>query len=108
MAEDKEAIKSVVLTQVLRLNATVHGVVFGIVLGLIIFLATNWLVIKGGQVIGPNLSLLNQFFIGYSVTFFGSIVGFLYGFLTGFLVGFFIATLYNWIVELRSPRTVKR
>lgn len=108
MAQDKDAIKSVVLTQVMRLNATVHGVVFGIVLGLIIFIATNWLVIKGGDVIGPNLSLLNQFFIGYSVTFLGSIIGFLYGFLTGFLVGFFIATLYNWILDLRAPKTEKR
>lgn len=104
MEENKESIKSVVLTQVLRLNATVHGVVFGFVLGLIIFIATNWLVIKGGTVVGPNLTLLNQFFIGYSVTFLGSLIGFLYGFLTGFLVGFFIATLYNWIVDLRMKR----
>jgi hypothetical protein len=104
MESNKESIKSVVLTQVLRLNATVHGVVFGIVLGLLIFIATNWLVIKGGRVVGPNLSLLNQFFIGYSVTFLGSIIGFLYGFLTGFLVGFFVATLYNWIVDLRIKR----
>ena len=100
--EEERELEEVVLTRLMRLNATVFGVVFGLVFGLIIFIATIWLVIKGGNVIGPNLALLGHFFIGYHVTFFGSIVGFLYGFVLGFLVGFLIATLYNWIVDLRS------
>ncbi len=102
--EQERELEEVVLTRLMRLNATVFGVVFGLVIGLVIFLATIWLVLKGGTVIGPNLSLLSNFFIGYSVTFLGSIIGFLYGFVLGFLIGFLIATLYNWIVDLRHGK----
>jgi hypothetical protein len=100
--EQERELEEVVLTRLMRLNAMVFGVVFGLVIGLVIFIATIWLVIKGGVVIGPNLSLLSNFFIGYSVTFLGSIIGFLYGFALGFLIGFLIATLYNWIVDLKD------
>lgn len=95
-------LEKVIRTRLLRLNASVHGIVFGLALGLIIFLATNWLVLKGGEVVGPNLALLNQFFLGYRVTFGGSFIGFGYGFLTGFVVGFFVARVYNWILDIRD------
>jgi hypothetical protein len=53
-------------------------------------------------VVGPNLGLLGQFFLGYTVTYAGSIVGFGYGFITGFIIGFSIATVYNWIISRRA------
>ena len=61
---------------ILRLNAKMLGLVLGILLGLTIFILTNWLVIKGGDPVGPHLGLLNQFFIGYRVSFLGNIIGF--------------------------------
>jgi len=103
--ENNEQLEKVLRTRLLRLNATIHGIVFGLVAGLILFVATNWLVIKGGGVVGPNLALLNQFFIGYKVTFVGSIIGFFYAFVTGFLVGFFVARVYNWILDMRDGGT---
>ncbi len=104
MAEKEKAPEQIVLTRLLRLNATVHGVVAGIVAGFVVFIATNWLVLKGGRVVGPHLSLLGQYFIGYRVTFVGSLIGFAYAFICGFLVGYFIARVYNWIVDLREHR----
>lgn len=89
----------------MRLNATVNGIVFGLVAGFGIFIATNWLILKGGPVVGPNLWLLSNFFIGYSVTFVGSIVGFVYAFILGFLFGYFIARMYNWILDKRDGVT---
>jgi hypothetical protein len=71
---------------------------------LAIFVATNWLVIKGGDVVGPHMALLGQFFIGYQVTFLGSFVGLIYGFIAGFVLGYVVAALYNWLVSLRSAR----
>lgn len=94
--------EQVVLTRLLRLNATITGVVTGLVVGLGIFLSTNWLVLKGGAVVGPHLSLLGQFFIGYQVTFVGSLIGFAYGFASGFVVGYLVAAIYNWLVNLRE------
>jgi hypothetical protein len=101
MAQDEKDLERIIQTRLLRLNATVHGVVLGLLLGTAVFLATIWLVIKGGPVVGPNLSLLNQFFIGYRVTVVGSFIGFGYGFLLGFVVGFFVASVYNRILDLR-------
>lgn len=57
-------LEDVVLTRVLRLNATIQELVMGLMLGLAIFVATDWLVLKGGPVVGPHLSLLSQFFLG--------------------------------------------
>jgi hypothetical protein len=104
MAKDSKLLEQLVLTRVMRLNAMVHGVVAGILVGLAIFIATNWLVLKGGEVVGPHLALLGQFFIGYRVTFLGSLVGFTYGFLVGFSAGYLVATLYNWFVALRETK----
>jgi hypothetical protein len=86
---------------VLRLNGHILGFVLGFVGALIIFVATNWLVLKGGDVVGPHLSLLGQFFIGYSVTFTGSLIGAAYGFITGYLSGLLIGWIYNAVVFLK-------
>jgi hypothetical protein len=104
MAEDEKTLEKVVLTRLLRLNAMVQGIVTGIVAGVGIFIATNWLVLKGGDVVGPHLGLLDNFFIGYQVSFFGSLIGFVYGFLTGFITGYVVARIYNWIVGLRQAK----
>lgn len=104
MNNDKKALENVVLTRVMRLNANINGLVTGVILALGIFVATNWLVLKGGDVVGPHLGLLGQFFIGYEVSFGGSLIGFAYGFATGFLVGCLVARLYNWVADVRENR----
>ncbi len=100
---EEQSIESIVLKKIIRLNAVIHGAVFGLVAGSFMFLATIWLVIKGGPVVGPHLGLLNQFFYGYDVSIIGSLIGFGYGFLTGFLIGYLVAYLYNWIADIRYP-----
>jgi hypothetical protein len=87
----------------LRLNAHVLGAVFGIVGALGIFVATNWLILKGGDPVGPHLALLGQYFIGYRVTFLGSLIGSLWAFVLGYVVGVLIAWIYNRTVAFRTP-----
>ena len=87
---------------ILRLNAKMLGFVIGILLGLAIFIMTNLLVIKGGDPVGPHLGLLSQFFIGYRVSFLGSIIGFAYGFAVGTLSGSLIGWIYNRIIDFRK------
>jgi len=108
---DEQKLEELVFTRLLRLNATVQGIVAGILVGLVIFVATNWLILQGGHmapqgelVIGPHLSLLGQFFIGYRVTFLGSLIGFAYGFVSGFLVGYLVSKVYNGVVELKERK----
>lgn len=74
----------------------------GSLAGLLIFLATLWLLVKGGAVVGPHLKLIGQYFIGYRASFFGSLIGFVYGFATGTICGAFIGWLYNKIALFRS------
>ncbi len=110
MEEDKVILQERVLTQVLRLNANVCGMVTGMLGGMGLFLATNWLVVKGGVQVGKHLSLLNQYFPGYRVTFLGSFMGLVYGFAVGYLIGYCVAWIYNLVLRLRPgwngvPRT---
>ncbi len=105
MADNQTTLEKVVLTRLMRLNSTVQGVVSGIIAGLGIFIATNWLLLKGGEIVGPHLSLLGQFFIGYRVSFVGSLIGFAYGFVAGFVCGYSVARMYNWVVDLRGQKT---
>jgi hypothetical protein len=104
MRGDPKRLDEVVVARLLRLNAIAQGVVTGVVAGLAVFVATNWLVLKGGRVVGPNLALLSQFFIGYRVTFVGSLIGFAYAFVVGFAAGFLVSSMYNWLVNLRDRR----
>jgi hypothetical protein len=89
---------------VLRLNANILGIVLGIILGLGIFVATNFLILKGGEVVGPHLALLSNFFPFYRVTFVGSLIGFGYGFLSGYIAGFIIGSIYNLVVKFKSGK----
>lgn len=96
VSEDEQLARAV-----LRLNGTVLGLATGMAAGVALFIATNWLVLKGGEPVGPHLSLLSQFFIGYSVTFAGSFIGLAYGFAFGFVVGWIVARVYNGVVLLK-------
>ena len=89
-------------TRVFWFNVKIVGLSLGFICGLTIFIATNWLVVKGGDLVGPHLALLGQYFIGYSVSFSGSIIGFVYGFLTGGCAGCLIGWIYNKCVFLRN------
>jgi len=67
-----------------------------------LFVITAWLLIKDGPDVGQHLQLLSNYFIGYSVTWWGSVVGLFYGALTGGVVGWAIGTIYNKVVNLRQ------
>jgi hypothetical protein len=101
-AEIENIDEELLASHVVRLNANVLGIVLGILFGLIIFLATNFLLLKGGKVIGPHLGLLGQFFIGYSVSFIGSLVGFIYAFVCGYIAGFVIGWIYNKVAVFKN------
>ena len=106
MAIDEKDLKKIVLVRTLKLNAKIQGIIAGVSGGLLIFFATNWLLIKGGDVVGPHLALLGQFFIGYEVSFVGSLIGFAYAFVAGFVVGYAVTTMYNYVVGLKEKNSV--
>ena len=86
-----------------RLRASVMAVVFGLVGGTGLFVATVWLVVRGGADVGLHLGLLSNYIPGYTVTWTGSLIGFAYGVVIGAVIGGSIAWLYNRIVDRRHP-----
>ena len=84
---------------VILLNGKLLGIVLGFLFGAGLFLATNFLVLKGGPHVGAHLGLLSQFFPGYRVTLFGSVVGFCYMFVVGLVMGTVLGAVYNKIAR---------
>lgn len=79
-----------------KLDPVAMGVAVGTVSGLLIFTATAILIIKGGPVVGPNLSLLGNFLFGFQVTWSGALLGFLEGGIGGFALGYWGGSFRNW------------
>jgi len=84
-----------------RIRTGVLALVCAMIGGVGLFLMTAWLLLKGGPHVGQHLQLLSNYFIGYSVTWWGSVVGLFYGALTGGVIGWAVSTLYNKVVRFR-------
>jgi protoporphyrinogen oxidase len=98
-----------VLTQTFaRIDKLAFATAAGSVSGLLMFLATIWLVIKGGEVVGPTLRVLAAYFVGYTVTVKGAFIAFGYSFFCGFLFGWLFAYLRNLFLALYVYRVKKR
>ncbi len=102
LQDDLKAPEDMVLTRLLELNAVIYGVVLGLIAGVGLFGITLWLVVKGGEVVGPHLALLGQYLPGYTVTVSGSFIGLGYGFAIGFVLAYTVARIYNWLVKLKG------
>jgi len=94
LREEEQLAKAVVV-----LNAKLMGIVLGTLIGGGLFLATIFLVFKGGPDVGQHLSLLSQFFPGYTVTYMGSLIGFAYGFAVGLVIGSVLGAVYNKVAR---------
>ncbi len=85
-----------------RLRARVTAMVFGMVGGTGLFVATIWLVARGGENVGQHLGLLSNYYPGYDVDLAGAFIGFFYGALTGAVIGWSIAWIYNQVADSRD------
>ncbi len=100
--------RSVLARAFARMDKLAFATAAGAVSGLLFFLATAWLVIKGGSPAGPNLALLGQYFKGYAVTPGGALVAGAYGFLTGFVFGWLFAFFRNLFLALHLAYARRR
>lgn len=89
---------------VARLRAGIVAVVFGMVCGMGLFVATAWLLVRGGTDVGKTLGLLSNYFPGYAVTWPGAFVGLVYGLLFGAVLGWATAWIYNQVTGFRERR----
>lgn len=85
-----------------RIRTGALAIVCAMVGGVGLFVMTVWLLIKDGPHVGQHLQLLSNYFIGYSVTWPGSVIGLFYGALCGGAIGWAVGAIYNGIVNLKA------
>lgn len=90
-----------------KLDRVAFGVAVGALAALLLGLASLWLVVKGGAVVGPNLRLLAQFLPGYEATPRGALLGVVYGLIGGFAAGWLLAVTRN-AAALLSVALIRR
>ncbi len=94
--------EELILRSIARLRAGIVAIVFGMLSGTAVFLATIWLLIRGGRNVGEHLQLLGHFLPGYTVTPVGAVIGAFWATLAGAALGFTVALVYNLVAGRRS------
>jgi hypothetical protein len=106
LADADDALSATVLLAFAPLHKRAFGVAIGTAVGLALLLAN-----VASLVLDPagrlDLSLLAQYFAGYSVSWTGAIVGAGWGFIVGFVAGWFTAFVRNlvlatWLLVVRA------
>jgi hypothetical protein len=81
------------------LDKRAFGVAIGLAAGLVVAAVTVVALARDGE--GARiLTLLNQYFRGYSVSWPGVLIGFLWAFVAGFTAGWFVAFVRNFVLAV--------
>jgi len=91
-----------------RYDPVALGGAVGVVAGLGLFAATAVLLLRGGEPLGPRLSLLGQYFFGYGVSWEGALAGLFEAGVGGFAFGWVLARLINRLVDLSLASVIRR
>ncbi len=94
--------RAIIRRAVVRMRARIMAVVFGMVGGLGVWVATAWLLVRGGSNVGEHLILLRNYMPGFAVTWPGAFIGLFWGALFGAAIGWLFAWVYNQVVERRA------
>jgi hypothetical protein len=90
---EEQALRRVIL----RMRVRGLAVSMGLLCGVGLFVATNFLIVRGGASGAPRSA--GACFPGYRVTFAGSLIGFVYAFITGYALGYTIGVVYNRLID---------
>ena len=77
----------------MKLNIKGMAIAFGLVWGISLFVITWWIIFLEGS--SNTATFIGKFYIGYSLTPAGSVIGLLWGVLDGAIGGAMFAWLYN-------------
>ena len=106
--KEKAMLEKILASALARMDKLSFATALGSVTGLLVFLVTIFLVIRGGDIVGPNLQLLGQYFSGYTVTIKGAFIGMIYSFFYGFLFGWLFAYIRNFFIAFFIYRVKKK
>ncbi len=91
-----------------RFDPVALGTAIGSVTGVGLFLATAALLLRGGEVVGPTLSLLANYIVGFQVSWTGALVGLVEASAGGFGFGWLLAKLINMAVSFEESSFKRR
>ncbi len=91
-----------------RFDPVALGTAVGSIAGVGLFLATLVLLLRGGKVVGPMLSLLGNYIIGYKVTWAGAFVGLFETAIFGFVFGYLLAQVINLAIGFHESNFLRR
>ncbi len=91
-----------------RYDAVALGSATGLVAGIGLLLATAVLLLRGGEDVGANLSLLGNYLLGFQMSWAGALYGLVEAGALGFGFGFLLAKLINLVVAAEEQRIVRR
>jgi protoporphyrinogen oxidase len=91
-----------------RYDAVALGAAVGIVAGAGVFLATAALLLRGGENVGANLSLLGNYLAGFEMSWTGALYGLVEVGAYGFGFGWLIARLINFVIAAEEQRIVRQ
>ena len=77
----------------MKLNIKATAIAFGLVWGIFLFVITWWIILLEGS--SDTTTFIGKFYLGYSLTPIGSIIGFVWGLVDGAIGGVMFAWLYN-------------
>jgi hypothetical protein len=110
-----ESADRVIAAAFAKIDPLAMGIALSVVSGLGVFMATAILLLRGGPAVGPTLSLIGNYLLGFEVTWTGALLGLLEGGMWGFALGAVAAGLrnsalksYAKIVRWRQEREDRR
>src|SRR5262245_21416888 len=101
VAEQEEAIESELDLAFAPLHKRCLGVAVGAALGLVVFALTVLHLLRSPGEPYP-LVLLQQYFFGYEVSWFGALIGTFWAFWLGFVLGWTFAFLRNLVLAITA------
>ena len=91
-----------------KYDAVALGSAVGSIAGVLLFAATAILLVKGGETIGPNLSLLGNYLLGYQVSWGGAFLGLIEAGVGGFGFGWVLARMINAVINREERQLLDR
>jgi hypothetical protein len=85
-----------------RYDPIALGTAVSTIAGAGLFVATAALLLLGGSPVGPTLSLLGNYLLGYQVSWSGAVLGFFEAATGGFLFGYSLAWCINKVIDLAA------
>ena len=97
-----------VKTAYARYDPVALGGAIGLVFGTTLFLATAFLLLRGGENVGAHLSLLGNYLLGFEVSWAGALIGWVEATIGGFVFGYLLASAINVTVEIHKNSLIRR